>query len=427
MKKWNFADWMLGLAALSFCLALTLKLKYPGVLAIEALFFCSEAALVGGVADWFAVTALFEKPLGFSWHTALLVKRRDQFSDSCVQMIQNEFFSKKKLLARIKKFNLLDLFIDWLEKDSGKQILVNLILEQAERSLDRFDANAAAREIEREIQSRLKKVPQDKICSQIGTWILENHKDAVCLNRILSEAREKITGERGKELICVFLETYSQQQTRNTLSALIAMAAQLSNILNFEEAAEILQKQLLHFIDDLMEEDHPLRLRLLAQMREVAAELADDESWLKVIQLWQNGVSENISLTVQLEKFIKGLCRACKREGPSASAGAIVRQSLAARIVWMEIEWCLMKIKTDKGIRDVLEAYLYDLAGRSVLQAQSMIGVVVREVLESLNDNELNTLISSKIAQDLIWIRINGVIVGAAIGLCVFIALKAVG
>ena len=75
-KSWNKADRVLFLAFLVFLLALFVHLQLPHSVFASGFLFCAEAALVGGIADWFAVTALFRKPLGFPYHTAILPRRR---------------------------------------------------------------------------------------------------------------------------------------------------------------------------------------------------------------------------------------------------------------------------------------------------------------------------------------------------------------
>ena len=69
-SNWNKADKTLLFAAVLFAFTLCLYLSFPGSVFARCVLFCAEAALVGGVADWFAVTALFEKPLGFPWQAA---------------------------------------------------------------------------------------------------------------------------------------------------------------------------------------------------------------------------------------------------------------------------------------------------------------------------------------------------------------------
>ena len=115
-RSWNKADKTLLAAMVIFFFALCVHLQYRDRVVADCFLFCAEAALVGGIADWFAVTALFRKPLGFPWHTAILPHRRQAFIDSSVDMVQQEFFSRKKLFTRIRNLDLLSLLLGWLGK-----------------------------------------------------------------------------------------------------------------------------------------------------------------------------------------------------------------------------------------------------------------------------------------------------------------------
>src|SRR5215469_7860813 len=68
----------------------------------------AEAAMVGGVADWFAVTALFRRPLGLPIpHTALIVERKDQFAATLGQFVQENFLNADVLTERIQSVHLV--------------------------------------------------------------------------------------------------------------------------------------------------------------------------------------------------------------------------------------------------------------------------------------------------------------------------------
>src|SRR5882672_4106483 len=63
----------------------------------------AEAAMVGGIADWFAVTALFRRPLGLPIpHTAVIVERKDQFAATLGQFVQENFLNGDVLAERIR-------------------------------------------------------------------------------------------------------------------------------------------------------------------------------------------------------------------------------------------------------------------------------------------------------------------------------------
>ena len=107
-RRLNQADKALGVAAILFVICLLLKIYYPQSIYIKGLLFCAEAALIGGIADWFAVTALFKKPLGFPYHTEIIPRKREQVIEGCIKLVQKEFFTKKQMLLWSKEGGFID-------------------------------------------------------------------------------------------------------------------------------------------------------------------------------------------------------------------------------------------------------------------------------------------------------------------------------
>src|SRR5580693_1548685 len=80
----------------------------------------AEAAMVGGVADWFAVTALFRRPLGLPIpHTALIVERKDQFAATLGQFVQENFLNADVLTERIAAARLAPRLAAWLTEPAN--------------------------------------------------------------------------------------------------------------------------------------------------------------------------------------------------------------------------------------------------------------------------------------------------------------------
>jgi uncharacterized membrane-anchored protein YjiN (DUF445 family) len=80
----------------------------------------AEAAMVGGVADWFAVTALFRRPLGLPIpHTALLVERKDQFAATLGQFVQENFLNAEVLAERMRSARIVPRLAAWLAGDAN--------------------------------------------------------------------------------------------------------------------------------------------------------------------------------------------------------------------------------------------------------------------------------------------------------------------
>ncbi|HEY4854836.1 MAG TPA: DUF445 family protein, partial [Streptosporangiaceae bacterium] len=80
----------------------------------------AEASMVGGVADWFAVTALFRHPLGLPIpHTALIVERKDQFAATLGQFVQENFLNADVLAERIRSARLVPRLAAWLADEAN--------------------------------------------------------------------------------------------------------------------------------------------------------------------------------------------------------------------------------------------------------------------------------------------------------------------
>ena len=86
----------------------------------------------------------------------------------------------------------------------------------------------------------------------------------------------------------------------------------------------------------------------------------------------------------------------------------------------------LLLIEKKYELQKIITKVLYDLLARSALHAQTLVGVVVGNVLSRLPDEELNRLIYDKVEQDFLWIRINGSVIGAGLGLVLFIFIHLV-
>src|SRR5579864_1695711 len=80
----------------------------------------AEAAMVGGVADWFAVTALFRRPLGLPIpHTALIVERKDQFAATLGRFVQENFLNADVLAERIRSAGVVSRLAAWLADEAN--------------------------------------------------------------------------------------------------------------------------------------------------------------------------------------------------------------------------------------------------------------------------------------------------------------------
>ena len=99
----------------------------------ELLFFVIQSALIGSIADWFAVTALFEKPLGFPYHTELLYRHRDQIIDSMTKIISEKLLQPNMWQDKLYQISFIDKLVGWLRGPNGREKFRSVLYEVAQR------------------------------------------------------------------------------------------------------------------------------------------------------------------------------------------------------------------------------------------------------------------------------------------------------
>src|SRR5215510_5707559 len=104
---------LLAVAAIVFIITRLLEPHYPWIGIVRA---TAEASLVGGLADWFAVTALFRHPLGIPIpHTAIVVERKAQFGETLGDFIQDRFLTPEAIVERTRAAAVVPRVAAWLD------------------------------------------------------------------------------------------------------------------------------------------------------------------------------------------------------------------------------------------------------------------------------------------------------------------------
>lgn len=196
------------------------------------------------------------------------------------------------------------------------------------------------------------------------------------------------------------------------------------DLVNLEDAAKLMQKQLVAMLTELGSRDSELQQDMLALFYEKTALLnAEPEFHQLVHELRDNLVAE-----LPIEEVVNRAAAHMREHFEADAARQVdaveehlpVLRSRLAEILEAEYDRGLHLMQEDDELRRVVGHFLYDLIARSALHAQTLVGVIVRSVLSRLTDEQLNHLVYDKVEPDLLWIRMNGSIVGAGIGLVLY-------
>lgn len=395
-QNWNKADRTLLAAAVIFLFALCLQVQYPGNTFAAGFLFCAEAALVGGIADWFAVTALFEKPLGFPWHTAILPRRRQSFIEATGRMLQREFFGKKALVAKVKRIDFAGKLLGWLERPESRQLVAKWLADRGRNWLEAQDGTS----LSGVLAARLGDLAAGSMTPErIRSFLLYGAKELESVAR-QPEFADKI--EAG-------LDEYIESKLQGPMAMMMAGFAQSVNVLNTEEAAGLIKDRCILFLERVQQEESEEAEQLQAMAEKIscflqknfAARQELDHAVLNSVQRLNlneylfNATDERDILDGQLQEL----------------AGSIVQ------VVYR-------MLRENSSLQREVSGICYQLAARGVMQAQEMLGSIAGDVLGTMTDEQINRLVYDKAEPDLLWIRMNGSIVGAAIGLVIFAVMQ---
>ena len=405
-----------------FLAAVGLNIKFPDSTATQGLLFVAEAALVGGIADWFAVTALFKKPLGFPFHTAILPRRRKDFVKASVLMVQQEFFSRRTIFKKLGDFKLMPRIVDYLARDEIRHVVVEELFTVVKKFVAAQNKENRSKQIADELRRIIRDLPAQNLIDDFGGHFKRNDKDREIFVGIIKYLRNIAKKPETCDKLQAILEEYANEKTKNMggFSILMAGLAQMLDLVNFEEAARIMQTQLLKLLDELSG-DTQLHRRTLNECRLKISELAGTPQFIDLVERIQIDAAKALPLEEAIELALIHLENQLRAPEPKNLGGLLTKLFDDEYLRLIEL------LRTDNVARAAVEKFFDELTARAALHAQPLVGVVAKSALDRLTEEQLNNLVYGKAEQDFIWIRLNGSIVGSVVGLAIFALIKLAG
>ena len=424
-QTWNKADVALISSALFFLLALYLHLHLPSVIWTDGLLMVSEAALVGGVADWFAVTALFRRPLGFPYHTAILPRRRDSFIHAIVVMVQKEFFSRRKIFRHIEKIHLFPMLQEFLHKKATETRMTGTVLHFIRASFLRKKNKKAIAYLAERLKGILLREDPSELMNRFDALFRKNEWDRKALVRISHLLAQEVSTEETQQSI---RDALAELEREKIGDGFLSRLLEVTNTVNLDEGAELIQRHTCHVLNELGREHSPLQENAIALLHDCIGDLRQDAELLRLAHELQERLACELPIEETLGRLFQGLRKHfqmdLQREVDPIAEHMPAFYTHLQSILHVEYQHMLFLIEERTELQKIITKVLYDLLARSALHAQTLVGVIVGNVLSRLTDEELNHLVYDKVEEDLLWIRVNGSLVGGCIGLLLFICMN---
>ena len=225
-----------------------------------------EAGLVGGLADWFAVTALFRHPLGLRIpHTALLPNNRERITNTLVQTIKRDWLSKKSIQEKVKQIPFTEKLIPLLSKQINTEIFRKTLIKLIKRMIASIEIEKITPIVKKQIISTLSNIELNKFLELLSSQLLKEEFDKRALDYVLQKAEVWLL----KQDTSHKLGTVSMNVLNNIeLDGILQFAVKsLQNLLSEEKLGNIIKNILLSSIQSLKHQEDPNRRALLLYLQ----------------------------------------------------------------------------------------------------------------------------------------------------------------
>ncbi len=189
------ATGLLVVAAAIFVVARFLERYWPWMALVRA---TAEASLVGGLADWFAVTALFRRPLGIPIpHTAIIPTQKDRIGRILGNFLQNHFLSTQVLAANLKQMHLAERVARWLADKANAQRLAGQLAAGVAQTVQALPETEVRELIRESAISRLQATPLAPMLGNVLTVVAADERHQALLDEALHLVADAIDANRG--------------------------------------------------------------------------------------------------------------------------------------------------------------------------------------------------------------------------------------
>jgi uncharacterized membrane-anchored protein YjiN (DUF445 family) len=392
---------LLGAAAALFLL--TTIAPQPGfwILLVRA---TAEAAVVGALADWFAVTALFRQPLGLPIpHTAIVPKNKDRIGEGLASFIEHNFLSPEIVRAKLRAIDPARLLADWLSAPQTADAVALRIMRMVPHLVGAADAQ------------EFRELAAETLCRRLGEIDL-----APLLGRVVAVLAASGFHERLIDWIAEICRQFLQKREDQLYAAAEARRRRwwIPKAIN-RQIAKAIVESVEELLSELCQPGTQARQSLLQAIERLAEELEASPEYRACVEEAKTRLLSEPQAKAWLGMAWGLLAQAVLAELSSPSPK--LRLHLAAAIHSLA-----QRLRADPRLRTRLNRTLEALA-TEVIPWRAQLAQFIIEVVRQWDTKSFTDRLELVVGRDLQYIRINGTLVGGIVGCLLYLLSIALG
>ncbi len=352
-----------------------------------------EAAVIGAMADWYAVVALFKHPLNLSFlpHTAIIPKKKDEIGENLGKFVLDNFMQDEVITKKINEFDPISKLFNWIEKSEKEYLLSNFIRGALLSLLDNKNTKYINEFARKNILALVDATDAASILSKIMS-IFDND---TYRNSLIDHALD-----RGLNYILENKERWTEQaKSEGTWGTQWIGGKYVDGFIK-----DVVQKM----IDVKSDNNHSIKIELKEKMRQLIHNLQHDPETIATANKFKNDLLEN-------EHFLAFISSSVAEIKDKLTQDLHAKDSFLSEHIHLGLMALVQKYRTDNEFN----AYLNDLLGQLVewlLLRKEWIAEHLSTQIKSWSPQDMSKTLELEIGSDLQWIRISGTLVGGLVG-----------
>jgi uncharacterized membrane-anchored protein YjiN (DUF445 family) len=393
----SLATGLLVFVSLVFVIAVLFEPRYPWLGFVRA---TAEAAMVGAIADWFAVTALFRHPLGLPIpHTAIIPRRKDSIGASIGRFVQENFLSEEVIRGRLRTIDIAQQGAHWMSRPTISARLADLLTAGIAGALQVVNDADVQALIERGVVSRIRSIRIAPLLGRMLSLVLSDQRQAELLYgliaftaRMLEQNKAAIRERISREIPWWLPRSIDKEIYRRLFDAVETMLHEVSQ-----------------------DPSHPLHAQFDAVVRQLIVDLQSNPDMIakgEAIkeELLQHPIVRDVAASLWMD--LKALMR-----DQSAQRDSELRQTIQRAIIQLGA-----LILRDEALRAKVNQWAEQIVLYAIREYGDAVAQLIEQTVRNWDAETTAHKLELQIGKDLQYIRINGTVVGGIAGLLIYSA-----
>lgn len=358
----------------------------------------SEAAMVGALADWFAVTALFRHPLGLPIpHTNLIENSKQRLGDNLGSFVVDNFLSPGNIRPYIQKLKISGFVGEWLGKEKNQEALLKNLSDIVLDILNKLDDTAVSQFISKKVSEMTEDIKLNKIVGNGISYILEKNDHQRIVTNLSSQIKNYI------------LENNEMIKDRVRKGSYTFIPAFVDN-----KIADKITDGLSDFFKEIEEDpQHEIRTLITQKISEFSTDLKEDPKWEDEFKSIKNDLLKGDKLNEYSNDIWLSIKTTLKNELQE-------EDSSLKNYLSKNLNEFSENLKTDENLQKKIDDWVRVTAYKYILKNTHQFGNLISSTVGNWQGKELSEKLELEVGKDLQFIRVNGTLVGGLVGLIIY-------